>query len=119
MFDPEYDDSREVCADVEIEEDHFHLDHPVFTALLERDAERLIINGYPNVRLIVCTFPAVPLADKAEMIGVVREVPVGYRDMASTEHFAARCRREVAVYANAGWTADPWDLPQDTDPQPF
>lgn len=94
---PEFIPERIVEA--EVASDHQIHDTPAFTAHLTRDGETMTVSGYPRVALVVCTFP-----------GVVREAGVGWRDLASAEAFRQRCEREVDVYVNDGWTADPWDV---------
>lgn len=60
--------------------------------------ETMLIQGFPAVRLIIVSHPAV-----AGLPGCVRELPVGWRDMASEETFRARFDQVVGSFATEGW----------------
>lgn len=110
------DEGEDVFPDmgavVEIEFDHALDDTPVATAQLYRYsigyAERMTISGYPKVRTIFVTCPrAWSEADHVYMPGVVREIPVGWRDLASEATFLARFEKIVESYESHGWVRAP------------
>lgn len=74
---------------------------PAFTALLIRKGmvvETLWVHGYPGVRQVLVTMPRT-----RELPGLVRELPVGWRDMRDAEAFRAFCERIVHSYLSLGW----------------
>lgn len=79
---------------------------PALTATLYRTwpthTETMWAHGYPHIRLIVLTFPAVRLGG-TELSGVVRELPVGWRDMATPETFRTRFEKYVQDYVEMDW----------------
>jgi hypothetical protein len=111
----------------EIDSDHRIGDTPSDTALLHRKAggyrEVMWINGYPAVRYIIVTTPEVVIAPGVTMPGVVREIPIGYRDVATRDAFKARFEKVVGSYLAMGWerkttavySGDPWDFEDPTD----
>lgn len=134
----ELDGYREVSAeDVEWEvaDDHRCMDVPAFTALMHRDMQTYVeaawIRGYPNIRRIIVTVLPTTIASGphagAEMPGVIADVPVGWRDMASSETFRTRCEQEVSRRIAEGWarkdtttvwSGDPWDTRSTLDEGP-
>lgn len=62
--------------------------------------ETMWISGYPQVRMISIACPAI---DGDRIPGVVRSIPVGWRDMANAETFRARFEKTVSDYIGAGW----------------
>lgn len=98
---------------------------PVRTALLMRDNETVWVDAYTQPRMVVSTYPAVPLPeyDRAEMVGVVRERHVGPRaDLLDVFDGI------VARLVDTGWTVqhgidrvwagDPWDATSTLDQPP-
>lgn len=72
-------------------------------ALTANCTDVLWIHGYPAVRWIVVTVMPARVNEHTTVSGVVREIPVGFRDMASPETFRAAVMRIVASYAEQGW----------------
>lgn len=91
----------------EIDADHERVDTPAETALLHRTfptyTEVLWASGYPRMKTIVITCPVVRLNETTTMPGVVRQIPVGWRDMASAEAFREKFQRTLAYYIEQGW----------------
>lgn len=92
---------------------HEEKDTPVGSVRLTRKAdlytETMWVQGYPQVRLIVVTIPSIRYVFKAmpvEMAGVVREIPIGWRDMASSEVFGRALEAVVLSYVKDGWVCD-------------
>jgi hypothetical protein len=93
--------------DEQVDEDHQRLDQPGIMATLRRTfptyTEIMEARGYPGAKMIVLTFPPVVLAADSTMPGVIRELPLGWRDMASAETFRARFDRTLDGYRAEGW----------------
>jgi hypothetical protein len=93
----------------EIEQHSF----PTEVALLHRTSnprEIVWVHGYPASKVIIFTFPRVQLDPGAEMVGCVREVPVGWRDLASPAAFRAAFERHITGMAVIGWTRKSTDV---------
>lgn len=73
------------------------------TGIYERGTEVMWIIGYPAIREIVVTCPEVIIGPGATVPGVVRTIPVGWRDMASAESFRTKAMSVVASYQAQGW----------------
>jgi hypothetical protein len=114
------------------EADLMELEIPAATVLMHRTfptyTESMWINGYPKIRTIVVTCPAVHINPSVSLPGVVRELPVGWRDMATAETFLTRFYGVVGSYEDQGWkrkdcavySGDPWDFADPTEgPAPF
>lgn len=66
--------------------------------------EYLTVSGYPGLRMIVVTIPEVMAPDMGSALpGVIRELPVGWRDMATEDTFRERLTGIVATYEGCGW----------------
>lgn len=87
--------------------EHRQQDQPTHTVLMHRTfptyTEAMWINAYGAVRLIVVTCLPALTVDGRTLRGVVREIPVGYRDMATAEAFRARFEKVVDCYLGMGW----------------
>lgn len=97
----------EDAADM-MEREHLKRDVPSESVLLKRHLssgyhEHLWIQGYPNLRMIVHTWPRVVMGSGQTLPGCVRELPVGWRDMATAETFSAKLHGYVAQYEREGW----------------
>lgn len=90
----------------DIEAEHRIRDTPAHTVLFNRTfptyTESMWIQGYPSIRCIVVTHPAV-----GSLPGLVCTVPVAARDMATAETFRAKFERIVDLYAGYGWVRKP------------
>lgn len=79
---------------------------PAFTVLMHRTfptyTESVWINAYPRIRSIVITHPCV-----AGLPGLVKELPVGWRDMASPDALRSRFDKTVRSYTDMGWQIKP------------
>lgn len=97
----EWDGSEAVAAQLMMEE-HRTQHAPAHTAVFIRTfpayTETMVIRGFPNAKLIVVSHPAV-----AGLPGCVRELPVGWRDMASAETFRAKFESVVGTFSGNGW----------------
>lgn len=93
--------------DEQVDEDHERLDQPSVTVTLTRTfqvyTEEMTARGYPGARMIVLSFPPVTWPDGAESPGVIRELPVGWRDMAGEDTFLARFHQVLDSYRGQGW----------------
>lgn len=102
----EWEGAEELAGEL-MEMEHLTQDVPAVTALLHRAfptyREVMWIRGYPNAKTIVITVPAIQLAADTTMPGVIRNVPVGWRDLASAETFRARFEAVVASYVAQEW----------------
>lgn len=82
--------------------EHREQNAPAETVLLHRAhetyTESMWVQGYPALRMIVITHPRV-----GNLPGIVRTLPVGWRDMASAEAFRARFFATVEQYSGFGW----------------
>lgn len=91
----------------ELDEDHDRLDQPAETVLMQRTfptyREIMWIRGYPGAKTIVITIPDIRLSADTTMPGVIRDIPVGWRDLASPETFRARFEAVVASYVAEEW----------------
>jgi hypothetical protein len=87
--------------------EHLTQDVPTETTLLHRTfptyREIMWIRGYPRAKAIVITVPAIRLAADTTMPGVIRNIPVGWRDLASAETFRARFDAVVTSYVAQEW----------------
>lgn len=119
MTDDEFEDGlREACDEIGeemaagLDVEHEVVDSPAYSVLLHRHLtlgehtyiETAWVQGYPRIRAIVVTIPRIELRTGGEMPGVVREIPVGFRDMASPEKFATNFATIVDSYQINGWT---------------
>lgn len=95
-----------------LDDEHASKDTPAEVALLHRGfptyTESMWIVGYPAVRMITISCPEVRVPSSAMAVeyifpGVVRELPVGWRDMHSAETFRAKFAQVVASYEGMGW----------------
>jgi hypothetical protein len=115
--------------------DHLRQDEPGPAVLMHRQGkfgdvtrtESLWINGYPAARLITVTALPIPLPDGGEVRGVVKEIPVGWRDLDSPDAFRERLDAIARAYLAEGWqlapsvipwSGDPWDTPSALDEGP-
>lgn len=87
---------------------------PAFTALLVRQvdgapgySEGMWVHGYPSIRSIVITHPAIRLAGGREFPGVVRSIPVGWRSMRDADAFRMACEAAAGTYERCGWKRRP------------
>lgn len=126
MSDPDFwgtsgyeDDGEDVLVpgfDVVIEIDHQLDDTPAVTIQLCRHTagygERMTISGYPRISAVFVTCPAAwSVINQAHMPGVVRELPVGWRDMADDETFRACVERAAESYELHGWVRAAGEAP--------
>jgi hypothetical protein len=126
--------NEDIAAEV-MAADHLRLDDPGPAVLMHRQGEfghvtrteSLWVNGYPAARLITVTVLPIPLPDGGEVRGVVKEIPVGWRDMGSPDAFRERLDAIVRTYRAEGWqpvpsvipwSGDPWDVPSTLDDDP-
>jgi hypothetical protein len=66
--------------------------------------ECLTVSGYPGLRMIIVTMPEVSASDMTgTMPGVIRELPVSWRDMATEDTFRERLMSVVGTYESCGW----------------
>jgi hypothetical protein len=99
---------RDAMADLiwEIEHDHQVRDTPTHTALFTRTyptyTETMWVHAYANAKLVVISYPASQMSRRVAP-GVIRTIPVGWRDMASAETFRARFERTIESLASGGW----------------
>lgn len=92
-----------------LDTEHEIVDTPALTALMHRTSggfgltEVMWVHGYPRIRSIIVTVMPLHSAEGWEMPGVVRELPVGFRDMASAEAFAAAFDKVIESYQAYDW----------------
>lgn len=109
----EYADSPDLGDDIAQETKLMIL--PCFTALLTRRidgttggyTEGMWVHGYPSIRSIVITHPAIRLACGTQFPGVVRTIPVGWKAMRSAGAFRAACEAATSAYEGNGWVRKP------------
>lgn len=112
---------RDAMADAlwEMDEDHRTQDVPTHTALFTRTyptyTETMWVHAYANARVIVVTYPGILMRDEPgkTMPGVIRELPVGWRDMASAETFRKRFEHTVDSLTREGWQRKPHGVGQE------
>lgn len=121
-----WDEVEDEVAVNELVKDHRKLDVPALVALFTRGfptyTERMWVHGYINAGCIVVSYLSVQTSEGRRIPGLIRSIPVGWRDLASAEAF--RSRFELTVHRLAdpehGWRrrehdvhiTAPWD---DTD----
>lgn len=97
----EWAGAEDIAAEV-MSGEHLIKHVPAHVALFVRTfptyTETMLIQGFPAAKLITVSHPAV-----ADIPGCVRELPVGWRDMATAETFRARFEQVVGVHADFGW----------------
>lgn len=90
-----------------LDTEHEIVDAPACSAKMRRTCfggvEELWVNGYPRAQLIVVTVLPAALRDGGEMVGVVRDIPVGWRQLASPEAFRAMFDSVVRSYEHEAW----------------
>lgn len=93
--------------DEQVDEDHERLDQPSVTVTLTRAfptyTEEMTARGYPGAKLIVLSFPPVSVLNGVAAPGVIRELPVGWQDMASDDTFLGRFHQVLNSYREQGW----------------
>jgi hypothetical protein len=103
LGDDEWAGCEDVAAEVMAKEHlakHGAAHAVTFTRTFPTYTETMLIQGFPAAKLITVTHPPVPSAGLA---GCVRDLPVGWRDMASAETFRARFDQVVGSFATQGW----------------
>lgn len=113
----EWDGDELIAAEL-MSEEHRTQDVPTHTALFTRTfptyTETMWVHAYVNARVIVVTYPGLTIrGDNRPMPGVIREIPVGWRDMASAETFRSKFERVVESLARGGWSRKPHGVGQE------
>lgn len=101
--------------------DHRVRNVPTLTVLFTRGfptyTETMWVHGYASAKTIVVSYVSVQTTDGKRIPGLIRSIPIGWRDLASADTFRACFEREVESLARDGWvrkphtvySADPWD----------
>lgn len=115
----EWDGDELIAAEL-MSEEHRTQDIPAHTALFTRTypayTETMWVHAYPGARVIVVSYPSVAMRDVGRvtaMPGVIRTIPVGWRDMASAETFRSKFERVVESLARGGWVSKPHTVGQE------
>lgn len=104
----------------ELDEDHRTQDIPAHTALFTRTypayTETMWVHAYPGARVIVVSYPSVAMRDVGRvtaMPGVIRTIPVSWRDMASAGTFRSKFECVVESLTRGGWVSKPHTVGQE------
>jgi hypothetical protein len=100
-------DEDPIAIWAEFAQDHKSQDVPTLTALFTRTfptyTETMWVHGYVGARVIVVSHPGIAMpGDHRPMPGLIRSIPVGWRDMASAEAFRAKFELTVRSLADTG-----------------
>jgi hypothetical protein len=87
----------------EVAADEFRIRYtPTHEAWIERGDDRMYVAAYANLARVVIVAPRRTMALGTEA-GCIREIPVGWRDMANAEALLAYFNACVRSYEMMGW----------------
>jgi hypothetical protein len=91
----------------DLDEEHRRQDAPAYAVLLRRKyatyEEFTWIRVFPAAKTIIVTQPEVTMRPGHTMPGAVRNLPLGWRDLASANALRSRFEQVVSSYVTHGW----------------